>query len=83
MREEEARDKWCPFGRRYIFDEFTTGGAMTAINEPDSIDYRQNCIASDCMMWRWEISPSEAARVNAMGHYSAVEIGYCGLAGKE
>jgi hypothetical protein len=32
------------------------------------------CIASDCMMWRWQIHNNES--VNGTG------MGYCGLSGK-
>jgi hypothetical protein len=88
MIEEEAKTKWCPFGKRYISDEFASGTGMTAINEPES-DFRQSCIASDCMMWVWDrkkggtySDTSEQAKAVGLSGYleATVSIGHCGLA---
>lgn len=41
--EEEAKGKWCPFGR-----------SMNGMNKPDPhSDYHTNCSASECMAWRF------------------------------
>lgn len=40
-------------------------------------EVRKNCIASDCMMWRWRLSP------NDVEWRDRKPDGYCGLAGKE
>jgi hypothetical protein len=52
MTEEEAKMKWCPMVR------YADCGAnnASAVNrdgtwETNIID---RCIASDCMMWRWD-----------------------------
>ena len=62
MTENEARKKWCPM-------EHYRNRANSIYYEGDVV---VNCIASDCMMWRWEKAdfPHRA------------EGGYCGLAGK-
>jgi hypothetical protein len=39
-----------------------------------------NCIASDCMMWRWTITPEDAAAVNAAHNAGVISAGYCVLA---
>ena len=39
-----------------------------------------NCVASYCMLWRWDLSPSQAAETNARGNACAVPDGRCGLA---
>lgn len=71
--EQEARKKWCPMVRclpqpwnflRFIFcghTIFTTNRGNTPAGP--------NCIASACVLWRWE-----------EGEQSG--IGYCGLGGK-
>ena len=86
MTEQEAKTKWCPLGKRYIADEFNMGAAMTAINEPEG-DYRQSCIASDCMMWQEQFRKVTEADVEAcdlfeVGDMNMPDGGYCGLAGK-
>ena len=64
MTEEEARQKWCPMAREYIVN-----------NDPDRhtnmFDDRNECLASECMAWRWTVK-----------HQDIASHGYCGLAGK-
>ena len=45
MTEEEAKDKWCPFGK-------ATGHGSNRIGADNQIG-TVPCIASQCMAWRW------------------------------
>jgi hypothetical protein len=63
LTEEQAKTKWCPFTR---VGEQASGAAE---NRPDG---SFNCIASNCMAWRWEAGSLVA---------SVSRPGYCGLAG--
>jgi len=45
MTEDQARQKWCPFGDDRI-------GLIDS--DPPSL-----CIASDCMAWRWYDVPMD------------------------
>ena len=45
--EAEAREKWCPYSR---VGEQASGAAE---NRPDG---SYNCIASQCMAWRWGVA---------------------------
>lgn len=74
---KEAVRLWCPM-----------------VRDPESAS---RCIASECAMWRWEMHPqgricpacdggegSGTARCEIClgAGYTAVRIGYCGLAGR-
>ena len=61
MTKQEAKEKWCPCLQ-----------IVTQIGWKQSSPYSKKCIASECMMWRWE---REAGNPNHLG-------GYCGLGGK-
>lgn len=61
MTEEEARNKVCK-----IISVHDQSGNFVR----DDYIY---CIASDCMMWRWEEDRT----------YSGRQEGYCGLGGKQ
>jgi hypothetical protein len=67
MTEEEARNKICPkmIARMYLYHR---SGAT-------EYDYSY-CIASDCMMWRWNRKLSETESTERFTH------GYCGLGAK-
>lgn len=65
--EEEAKKKWCPMSRK---ESYGVSGESTGSYNRD--DGNVDCIASDCMMWRWK----EAA-MDVSGE------GFCGLAGKD
>ena len=74
MTEDEATTKWCPFVR-YVSESLPEGyasGNKFAYVE----DTHTNCMASDCMMWRWDFKnlSIENARKNK-------RQGYGGLAG--
>ena len=72
--EEEAKTKWCPFVRYSVEN---ASKWKRAINRWVSVNDMQlnpepcHCIASECMVWRWDTDDG----------YPAKE-GYCGLAGK-
>lgn len=51
MTEEEAKTKWCPFGHMYS----PQGGAF---NRNTYGEGTTKCLASKCMMWRWDKSGS-------------------------
>jgi len=54
MTEQEARTKWCPMAR---VSTYSVGNpAESAANRTDEgTPYpASRCIASDCMMWRWD-----------------------------
>lgn len=43
--EEEARKRWCPFGR--------TLGAQGPYNRSTYDEGVTKCLGSKCMMWKW------------------------------
>lgn len=67
MTEEQAHTKWCPMVRTGLV-------AGMAVNHHVSGDVHEEtrCIASDCMMWRWEYGSK----------MKQDSVGWCGLAGK-
>lgn len=46
MREDEAKKKWCPMTRNIQLVAWGRSGDSYA-------DLKSNCIASDCMAWKW------------------------------
>lgn len=69
MTEEEAKTKWCPMVRWY-------GNANQYEDVFDNRGYNCTCVASGCMMWRWNYKKEENRDL-----YKDHD-GYCGLAGK-
>jgi hypothetical protein len=67
MTEDEAKQKWCP-----MYRQPDNRGTFPIIK----------CIASACMMWRWEIKPGTIAQNDEGLNYSPKESGYCGLGGR-
>jgi hypothetical protein len=84
MTEDQAKTKWCPHVR---FADPIDGGKPsvepTTWNRFDGEwDYTGLlCIASDCMMWRWERIPVQHTEFGPKGGELTGD-GYCGLAGK-
>ena len=66
MTEQEAQLRWCPY----------RAGKKSLRQHPE------NCIASDCMAWRWEMEH----KTHPDGTFDTLPTptghGYCGLAGK-
>ena len=69
MKEEEAKTKWCPQIRFTGTDNegfFNNRGANC------------NCLASDCMMWKWDITLNRELAADKINRDDYE--GYCGLA---
>jgi hypothetical protein len=69
LTEKEAREKWCPMVR---YSSGTGDDAANRFGVTSPAVCR--CIASDCMMWRWDEENIPFGDDNA--------VGYCGRAGK-
>jgi len=67
MTEDEAKRKWCPFGRvvSRVGPENLAG--FNRSNDGRA-DHESLCLASGCMAWRWRAT--------------ADRDGFCGLAGE-
>jgi hypothetical protein len=92
MLETVAKTKWCPFARVVATadeqaDDATPGAPAgfnrPSVGEPNGLR-NADCIASECMAWRWITSPGPEASPPEGGPLSSTpELeGYCGLAGK-
>jgi len=77
MTEDDAKKKWCPMSR---YGDFNLGGALNrGLDEAGTL----NCVGSSCMMWRWEMTPSAAARTKENNDVITSEpSGFCGLSGR-
>lgn len=74
--ESQARKKWCPMVRALALHEGKVVGVganagLKMRSDPDNKYAR--CIASDCMMWRWQRVDVSTRNEDMPGH--------CGLAG--
>jgi len=70
LTEEEAKKKWCPrYQVTQLFNDLESNRGGFG-NSP-------LCLASDCMMWRWEVT-----NPNYEGPEKYHDKGYCGLAGR-
>ena len=74
MTEDQARESWCPFVRLGSVNSNAHYEGFCWNNRGDDT-HEANCIASDCMAWRWQ--PRIENKGDDMGRH-----GYCGLAGK-
>ena len=76
MTEKEAKEKWCPMARCKIDHDCAD---TIAVNRwSDGAMMRGSlCVASDCMMWRWNIDNDFI-----VGTGTIKFGGYCGLGGK-
>ena len=81
MTEQEARTKWCPMVR-YSSDEMEPSANRWNFGKLGS-DERVNCLASDCMLWRWVMTEDQALYNNTEYKTTCFKPrGYCGLGGK-
>lgn len=49
FNKEQASAIWCPMARVGVL---ASAGGPSAVNDP-TVDFRGNCQASGCAMWRW------------------------------
>lgn len=55
LTETEAKTKWCPFSRTGAYTDIGNTIAITTNRDPrPDVQSSCNCIASECMMWKWE-----------------------------
>lgn len=79
--EEEAKGKWCPFGRVY-------GPEGASLNRGDTGGGhgRSRCIGSSCMSWRWQgwktVGHISIAQDPKEENRDGPRLGFCGLAGE-
>lgn len=67
MSPEEARTRWCPMAK-------TAGGANRWSDKDHALPVTCMCIADDCAVWQWSVTPKGAAKQEGMK-----PDGYCGL----
>lgn len=81
VTEKEAREKWCPLVRS-MHAEFGLSWNRSA--DPVATAKYCNCIASDCMMWRWyETHVFDPDAPDAFGNKPGTRLdnrtyGFCG-----
>jgi len=77
LTEIEARREWCPMVRYqpmpYNWIRIIIRKSTGWLNTRETAT-RSRCIASDCMMWTWELKKEGEKWVES-------DKGYCGLAG--
>jgi hypothetical protein len=61
---KEAKRRWCPMVRMDAGTQSTQNRGAQG-----ELIYPSNCVADECMMWRWSKSDQSG-------------VGYCGLAGR-
>ena len=79
---DEARTKWCPFGRKPVWIKPDDWKQVSA-NRGEKDELETTCIASDCMAWRFtrtHIKNPDDPKGDLIE--SGDTHGYCGLAGK-
>jgi len=84
LTEEEAKKKWCPESRAapilmpdVTISCITNRDVSLAVDPGLQYPATQNCIASECMAWRWKTAPS----TDSAWPDSVPPTGYCGKAG--
>ena len=87
MTENEARMKWCPMARQalpYRTDYYGIDNSSSPVGNKlhtGQIPEGSRCIASDCMMWRWE-RDKYAEGYELKPDHEDYSKGYCGLGGE-
>lgn len=82
VTEKEAEQKWCPQIRvaiRFSDDSVVAGNAEYSERNPQSYSY---CIASSCMMWRWDSRSKHDGGFPGGPTPKEQWTGYCGMGGK-
>jgi hypothetical protein len=79
MTKDEAKTKWCPMART-VDDAVKTVSVNRLPNWGGTPDPDCVCIASACMMWRWDKTCGSWHDQNFEIVQSLTD-GYCGLAG--
>lgn len=51
--EQEAKNKWCPMVR-FVIPPPIYEYSMPTVQNNRFGDHNSQCIASECMWWRWE-----------------------------
>jgi len=81
LTEEEARKKWCPQVRITLIESGPSPSHNRVCMEGNTYNaIGANCIASECMMWRWGSkfeTGEEQEDLRQMDEKSTK--GYCGL----
>jgi len=92
MTEEQAKEKWCPFGR--VIGAHADAGNIQRLHTGYNRLWRRDsqemepakasaCIASRCMAWRWtEEKPILDIDLATSDVEKGERTGYCGLASK-
>lgn len=91
--EAEARKCWCPFARLVGLDAQPAWNRAKDDDGNVFLSKGTQCIASECMAWRWAQEIDETGKMNTAyrktpikdspGHFDNAPLGYCGLAGKQ
>ena len=80
MTQEEAKTKWCPMVRTGLVAGMAVNhhaGSRLDAPPQGGVHDETRCVASACMMWRWDSLPASGSVV----HAAYEPKGYCGLAG--
>ena len=77
MTERQARSKWCPHARQST-NEFPTYNRSEGGKAIDSC----NCVASDCMAWRWVRVRDDEGSEDGGAVILTQTYGFCGAFGK-
>jgi hypothetical protein len=86
--EDEAREKWCPFVRMTQAERMAPAvNRVEGPHAPKGKGYGQTgcqCIASECMAWRWGPDEHTVQRDGRMHITYGKDTGKgeCGLAGR-
>ena len=78
LTEGVAKGMWCPHARKIVHKQQKPGHNMEEVSE--DVVYREKCIASKCMMWRW--LPLRKTTKTESIVTQGTPVGCCGLGGK-
>jgi hypothetical protein len=76
MTEKEAKEKWCPMARCKIDHDCADTIAVNRWSDGAMIR-GSLCVASDCMMWRWEIMECLTCRGKGIIRHGEVSSQSC------